>query len=239
MMKKENQSNLKLIKFINCKIFFRNKQFNQILLYKKLSINILISQRASVNSNSTEQQEKILRENSIGMEKINLGNATDSNTNNFEINNTKHNNKSLINISDCNVSKSQKSENNNIVIPSNVIHSNKDVFNSYNIKDTEKTPYNSQKKIPIIINQNENNPNAKNNYNNDGLTIIKNTNSNNFNEKEIQKINDNNDNKNNNITYTPALLRKIKQIENILSQKLINISELRSIAWKGLPYGKI
>jgi len=41
------------------------------------------------------------------------------------------------------------------------------------------------------------------------------------------------------INYSSSQLRKIKQIDTILNQKIVNISELRSIAWKGLPYGKI
>ena len=90
-----------------------------------------------------------------------------------------------------------------------------------------------------LDNNNNNNLNPKNqiiSFNNNSNTNSINNNNNNTN---------NNSNLNNNNLYnynitnsSPALLRKIKQIENILNQKLVNITELRSIAWKGLPYGK-
>jgi hypothetical protein len=32
--------------------------------------------------------------------------------------------------------------------------------------------------------------------------------------------------------------RRVKQIENILSSKLINFSELKKQSWKGIPFGK-
>ena len=31
----------------------------------------------------------------------------------------------------------------------------------------------------------------------------------------------------------------MKQYENILNQKLININDLRSLSWKGIPFGNI
>jgi hypothetical protein len=36
---------------------------------------------------------------------------------------------------------------------------------------------------------------------------------------------------------TPTKNRKIKQFENILSSKLINLNELKKQAWKGIPFG--
>jgi hypothetical protein len=37
---------------------------------------------------------------------------------------------------------------------------------------------------------------------------------------------------------SPVKTKRVKQLEKILSQKLINITELKSFAWKGLPFGK-
>jgi len=32
-------------------------------------------------------------------------------------------------------------------------------------------------------------------------------------------------------------LRKIKQIENILNERMINLQDLKSLAWNGIPFG--
>ena len=39
------------------------------------------------------------------------------------------------------------------------------------------------------------------------------------------------------IVNSPALSKKLKQLENILSQKLLNINDLKTFAWKGVPLG--
>lgn len=31
--------------------------------------------------------------------------------------------------------------------------------------------------------------------------------------------------------------KKIKQFENILSQKIVNMNDLKTAAWKGIPFG--
>jgi hypothetical protein len=33
--------------------------------------------------------------------------------------------------------------------------------------------------------------------------------------------------------------RRVKQLENILSSKIINFTELKKQAWKGIPFGKL
>lgn len=37
---------------------------------------------------------------------------------------------------------------------------------------------------------------------------------------------------------TPILSRRLKQLETIFSQKLLNINELKTFAWKGVPFGR-
>jgi hypothetical protein len=171
---------------------------------------------------SQEQQEKIQRQNLIDVEKISLGNTNNSNLVN---NNT---NKNFINISDNNVFNSQK-EPNKIIIPNNEINSNYSNISSSNFNENDNKVNNIQKKNLIIFHQNLNykNNNTKNSV---------------LDSPNPQELNNNNNNINNNnssiTNYSPSHLRKIKQIENILTQKIVNITELRSIAWKGLPYGK-
>jgi hypothetical protein len=40
-------------------------------------------------------------------------------------------------------------------------------------------------------------------------------------------------------TLSPIKNKKIKQFENILSQKFINLIDLKTAAWNGVPSGKI
>lgn len=41
-----------------------------------------------------------------------------------------------------------------------------------------------------------------------------------------------------NNTNNPIITKKLKQIENVINQKILNINDLRGVAWNGLPYGK-
>jgi hypothetical protein len=43
---------------------------------------------------------------------------------------------------------------------------------------------------------------------------------------------------NSNTQIKPVKNRKIKQFENIISQKLVSLSELKALTWKGIPFGK-
>jgi len=124
------------------------------------------------------------------------------------------------------------SEVNKIIFPTSTDNKiNQNVNNQSSINEFNNNKNNNnQKRSPIIISHHANN-------NNSSFT----SNNSNFNSGYFSEPNNNNNINNissNTINYPPSLLRKIKQIENILSQKLVNITELRSIAWKGLPYGK-
>lgn len=41
-----------------------------------------------------------------------------------------------------------------------------------------------------------------------------------------------------NASISPLKNKKVKQFENILNQKMINLQELKSLAWNGIPNGK-
>ena len=69
-----------------------------------------------------------------------------------------------------------------------------------------------------------------NNNNNNSLSPKKNDNAN-ASSNYISNIT-------NNSNLSSATVKKFKQLENILNQKSININEIRSITWKGLPFGK-
>jgi hypothetical protein len=100
----------------------------------------------------------------------------------------------------------------------------------------------SNKRSSIIIEEN-----------NIDFIIDKNTNlTNETNNLEIKRIDSNqmlqnqNQNLNNlekilsnpNLNLSTAIIKKYKQLDNILNLKIINLSELRSISWNGLPFGK-
>lgn len=40
-------------------------------------------------------------------------------------------------------------------------------------------------------------------------------------------------------TFSPIKNKRVKQFENILSQKFINLNELKTAAWNGIPFGKL
>ncbi len=40
------------------------------------------------------------------------------------------------------------------------------------------------------------------------------------------------------IINSPGMSKRMKQLENILSQKLLNLNDLKSFSWKGIPFGK-
>lgn len=43
-----------------------------------------------------------------------------------------------------------------------------------------------------------------------------------------------------NLSASPKKTNKrIKQFENHISQKIVNLTELKSLSWKGVPFGKI
>lgn len=132
-----------------------------------------------------------------------------------------------------NIYKTQ-SESTGIIIPNkegnikNCTNQNININSTINTNINNENNFNTQqKKSSILINNNNlsNNNSNSTNY----LNYIPN------NLPESNFCNNNNNMSN----CPPSLLRKIKQIETQLNQKLVNITELRSIAWKGLPYGKI
>ena len=47
-----------------------------------------------------------------------------------------------------------------------------------------------------------------------------------------------NSNLNSNNSSLYPIKKKIKQLENALSQKVINLNDLKTLAWKGIPFGK-
>ena len=42
---------------------------------------------------------------------------------------------------------------------------------------------------------------------------------------------------NNNLDMSPVKLKRMKTLEKILTQKIINLNDLRAFAWKGIPFG--
>lgn len=90
--------------------------------------------------------------------------------------------------------------------------------NTISIEEKEKENNLDQN---IEINQNQIEINTNNN-------IITN-----FNQNNLEKIL-----LNPNLNLSSASVKKYKQLESILNLKIINLSELRSISWNGLPFGK-
>lgn len=204
----------------------------------KLNINLNInSQKANTNSYYPDQQDKINKQNLIDLDRMSLGNNSQVNISNNPITS---NNIISNKISENNFINAQ-SEMSKIPIPNkdnNINFSTTNInFNNNNIyppKAVSDNNFNNlQKKSSIIINQNTFSSNS--NTNSNSSTNI------NYSPKNLSdssNLNNSSTNNNNNSNYPPSLLRKIKQIESLLNQKLVNITELRTIAWKGLPYGK-
>lgn len=40
------------------------------------------------------------------------------------------------------------------------------------------------------------------------------------------------------INNCPILSKRLKQLENIISQKFINLNDLKKFAWNGVPFGR-
>ena len=104
-----------------------------------------------------------------------------------------------------------------------------------NLPNKLNDDYSSTRNSNNIFPEEDLSSDSKNNSNN-----INNNNNNSLTPKNIHiQINENYiANIANNPNLSPGEIKKIKQLENIINQKSINLNELRKITWNGLPFGK-